>query len=89
MAGKWDDALMARVAAYLREAGLEPLGWAAQAHTTQQVMEVQPQEGIDMAIALGRPVITNPAASYWAFMRQLGRFSRRPGFGRLIDSLRP
>ena len=26
MAGKWDDALMGRVAAYLRAAGLEPLG---------------------------------------------------------------
>jgi maleate cis-trans isomerase len=36
----------------------------------------------------GRPVLTNPAASYWAFMRQLGRSSPRPGSGRLIDSLR-
>ena len=123
MGGKWDDALMGRVAAYLREAGLEPLGWAAQAHTTQQVMEVGPQDGIDMALALGRralrenpaadglllaggnwlsnaaiplleeefgrPVITNPAASYWAFLRQLGRSSPRRGFGMLIDSLRP
>ena len=121
IAGKWDDALMGRVAAYLREAGLEPLGWAAQAHTTQQVMEVRPQDGIDMALALGRrafqqnpgadglllaggawlsnaaipvleqefgrPVITNPAASYWAFMRQLGRCGPRRGFGMLIDSL--
>lgn len=122
MAGKWDDALMGRVAAYLRAAGLEPLGWAAQAHTTQQVIEVRPQDGIDMALSLGRrafqenpgadglllaggawlsnaaipvleeefgrPVITNPAASYWAFMRQLGRCSSRSGFGMLIDSLR-
>lgn len=123
MAGKWDDALMGRVAAYVRDAGLEPLGWAAQAHTTQQVMYVEPQEGFDMALALGRqafnenpgadglllaggnwlsnatipvleeefgrPVITNPAASYWAFMKQLGRCSPKPGFGSLIDSLRP
>lgn len=121
MAGKWDDDLMGRVAAYLREAGLEPLGWAARAHTTPQVMEVRPQEGIDMALTLGRrafeenpgadglllaggnwlsnaaipaleeefgrPVITNPAASYWAFMRQLGRCSPGQGFGMLIDSL--
>ena len=35
----------------------------------------------------GRPVITNPAASYWAFMRQLGKCSPRRGFGTLIDSL--
>ena len=123
MAGKWDDGLMGRVAAYLRAAGLEPLGWTNQAHTTKQVMDVRPQEGIDMALALGRqafkenpgadglllaggswlsnaaipmleeefgrPVITNPAASYWAFMRQLGRCSPRLGFGLLIDSLRP
>lgn len=121
MAGKWDDALMGRVAAYLRAAGLEPLGWAAQAHTTQQVMDVQPQDGFDMAVALGqrafkenpsadglllaggnwlsnaaipvleeefgRPVITNPAASYWAFMRQLGRCSTKRGYGTLIDNL--
>jgi len=121
MAGKWDDALMRRVAAYLRAAGLEPLGWAAQAHTTQQVMDVRPQDGYDMALALGRrafkenagadglllaggnwlsnaaipvlekefsrPVITNPAASYWAFMRQFGRHSPRKGLGMLIDRL--
>jgi maleate cis-trans isomerase len=123
MAGKWDDALMGRVAAYLLDAGLEPLGWASQAHTTQQVLEVRPQDGIDMALALGRkafqqnpgadalllaggswlsnaaipllekefgrPVLTNPAASYWAFMRQLGRRSPQRGFGMLIDSLHP
>jgi maleate cis-trans isomerase len=121
MAGKWDDGLMSRVAAYLRAGGLEPLGWAGQAHSTQQVMEIRPQDGIDMALALGRqafkenpsadglllaggnwlsnaaipvleeefgrPVITNPAASYWAFMRQLGRCSPRRGLGTLIDSL--
>lgn len=123
LAGKWDDALMGRVAAYLHEAGLEPLGWAAEAHTTQQVMDVRPQDGFEMALALGRrafrenpgadalllaggswlsnaaipaleeefgrPVITNPAASNWAFMRQLGRCSPRKGFGALIDNLHP
>jgi len=121
MAGKWDDALMGRVATYLRAAGLEPLGWAGQAHSTQQVLEIRPQDGIDMALALGRraftenpgadglllaggnwlsnaaipvlekefgrPVITNPAASYWAFMRQFGKRSPRRGLGALIDSL--
>jgi len=124
LAGKWEDALMARVAAYLRAAGLEPLGWAAQAHATaQQVAEVRPQDGLDMALTLGRrafkdnpgadalllaggnwlsnaaipvleeefgrPVITNPAASYWACMRQLRMRAPRRGFGMLIDSLRP
>lgn len=122
IAGRWDDALMGRVATYLGAAGLEPLGWATQAHTTQQVTDLRPQEGIDLALEIGRraftenpmadglllaggiwlgnaviplleqefgrPVITNPAASYWAFMRQLGRCSPRRGFGILIDSLR-
>lgn len=121
LAGKWDDALMGRVGDYLRAAGLEPLGFAAQAHTTLQVMDVGPREGFDLAVALGRrafkenpgadglllaggnwlsnaaipvleaefgrPVISNPAASYWAFMRQLGTRSPRRGFGKLIDSL--
>jgi maleate cis-trans isomerase len=122
MAAKWDDGLMGRVAQYLREAGLEPLGWASQAHTAPQVMEVRPQDGIDMALALGRkalkenpqadalllaggawlslaaipvlerefgkPVIANPAATYWAAMKQLGRASPETGCGMLIDSLR-
>jgi maleate cis-trans isomerase len=123
LAGRWDAALMERVGAYLREAGLEMLGWVAEAHATQQVVDIRPQDGVDMALRLGRrafrenpkadglllagglwlsnvaipaleeesgrPVITNPAASYWAFMRQLGRCSPARGFGRLIDSLQP
>jgi maleate cis-trans isomerase len=122
MAAKWDDKLMRMVAQYLREAGLEPLGWASQAHTASQVLEVRPQDGVDMAIALGRralaenreadalllaggawfslaaipvlerefgkPVIANPAATYWAAMKQLGRSSPAAGWGVLIDSLR-
>ncbi len=121
MAAKWDDKLMARVAQYLREAGLEPLGFASQPHTAPQVMDVRPQDGIDMALALGRralqenpqadalllaggawlslaaipvlereygkPVIANPAATYWAAMKQLGRSSPETGCGMLIDSL--
>jgi arylmalonate decarboxylase len=35
----------------------------------------------------GKPVVTNPGASYWAALRQAG-LAPRPGFGRLIDSLR-
>ena len=121
MAAKWDDHLMSRVASYLREGGLEPLGWASQAHTASQVMDVRPQDGIDLALALGRraltenlgadalllaggawlslaaipvlerefgkPVIANPAATYWAAMKQLGRSSPEKGCGILIDSL--
>ena len=121
IAAKWDDKLMGLVAAYLREAGLEPLGFASQPHTAPQVMDVRPQDGIDMAIALGRraltenpaadalllaggawlslaaipvlerefgkPVITNPAATYWAAMKQLGRSSPVAGCGILIDNL--
>jgi maleate cis-trans isomerase len=123
MAAKWDDKLMGQVAQYLREAGLEPLGWASQAHTASQVMDVRPQDGIDLAIALGRraltenpqadalllaggawlslaaipvlerefgkPVIANPAATYWAAMKQLKRASPVTGCGILIDSLSP
>ena len=122
MAAKWDDMLMGRVADYLRDAGLEPMGWASEAHTASQVMEVCPKDGIDLAIALGRkafkenpkadalllgggawislaaipvleqefgrPVITNPSATYWAAMKQLGRSSPLHGAGTLIDSLR-
>jgi maleate cis-trans isomerase len=121
MAAKWDDHLMSRVASYLREGGLEPLGFASQAHTASQVMDVRPQDGIDLALALGRraltenpsadalllaggawlslaaiprlerefgkPVIANPAATYWAAMKQLGRSSPEKGCGILIDSL--
>lgn len=120
VAAKWDAELMARVAAYLREAGLEPVGHVAEAHTAQEVLAVQPESGADMAITLGRqafkehpsaeglllaggawlsiqavsvleaefgrPVVTNPTASYWAFLRQCGR-AAQPGMGRLLDSL--
>lgn len=123
MAAKWDDMLMGRVGEYLRDGGLEPLGYASEAHTAPQVMEVNLQEGIDLAIALGRkafkenpnadavllgggawlslaaipvleaefgrPVVANPAATYWAAMKQMGRCSPQSGFGMLIDSLRP
>ena len=36
----------------------------------------------------GRPVTTNPAASYWTFLRQVGKCGSRRGFGTLIDGLR-
>jgi len=92
-------------------------------HLILYLGEMGPQDGVDMALRLGRrafqenpgadglllaggawlsnaaipvleeefgrPVITNPAASYWAFMRQLRKCSPRRGFGMLIDSLRP
>jgi maleate cis-trans isomerase len=35
----------------------------------------------------GKPIVTNPGASYWAALRQAG-LRPNPGFGRLIDSLR-
>lgn len=35
----------------------------------------------------GKPVVTNPGASYWACLRQAG-LTPHAGFGRLIDSLR-
>jgi maleate cis-trans isomerase len=35
----------------------------------------------------GRPVVTNPGATYWAMARQAG-IKPRSGFGRLLDMLR-
>ena len=35
----------------------------------------------------GKPVVTNPGASYWAALRQAG-LKPHSGFGQLIDSLR-
>ncbi len=34
----------------------------------------------------GKPVVTNPTATYWAALRQFGLESKK-GFGRLLDSL--
>jgi maleate cis-trans isomerase len=36
----------------------------------------------------GKPVVSNPTASYWAALRQFGRPTAMPGLGRLLDSLR-
>ena len=35
----------------------------------------------------GRPVVTNPSATFWAALRQFGEKGRMPGWGRLIDGL--
>ncbi|UFN51539.1 hypothetical protein LPC08_25045 (plasmid) [Roseomonas sp. OT10] len=120
VAAKWNAELMARVADYLREAGLDPVGVVAEPHTAQEVLAIQPDPGADMAIALGRrafrdhpsaeglllaggswlslqavpaleaefsrPVVTNPTASYWAFLRQCGR-AAQPGMGHLLGTL--
>jgi maleate cis-trans isomerase len=37
----------------------------------------------------GKPVITNPSATFWAALRQFGIHSPIVGWGRLIDSLHP
>lgn len=121
MASKWDGEVMEVVGNYLRHAGLEPLGWASQAHTAPEVMQVNPRQGHEMAMALGRealranpsadalllaggawissvavplleqefgrPVVTNPSATWWAAMKQAGLRPTRRGHGCLIDSL--
>lgn len=121
MAAKWDDALMGKVADYLRDAGLQALGWCSEAHSAPQVMQVSPLKGHEMSLALGRasfqknpqadalllaggswisaeaipileqefgrPVLTNPACSWWAAMKQVGLKPDRSGHGRLLDSL--
>ena len=120
IAAKWDDALINGMHGYLAHAGMEVVGHCAEVHTASQVMDVTPQAGYDMAIALGdaaltkypeaeglllgggawlsmtavpvleanfgKPVVTNPNATYWAAMKQFG-VSGRKGFGRLLDSL--
>jgi maleate cis-trans isomerase len=120
VAAKWSPELMGRVAAYLRHAGITPLGVHGQEHTAQEVVALRPQEGVDIALALGRdafakmpdadglllaggawlvlqavpmleaefgrPVVTNPGATYWAMARQAGIRPRR-GFGQLLDML--
>lgn len=35
----------------------------------------------------GKPVVTNPSATFWAGLRQFGLRSRTPGWGQLIDSV--
>jgi maleate cis-trans isomerase len=122
VAAKWDDRLMRGVGDYLAEAGIQAVGFTAEAHSAAEVMAVTPQEGVDLALALGRkalsdhpdaeglllaggawlslqviptleqefgkPVVTNPTATVWAALRQFGRPTAQPGFGRLLDSLR-
>lgn len=35
----------------------------------------------------GRPVVTNPSATFWAALKQFGLRSQEPGMGRLLDTL--
>lgn len=37
----------------------------------------------------GKPVVTNPGATFWAAMRQFGVWSPTTGWGRLLDGLQP
>lgn len=121
VAAKWDDRLMQAVSAYLAEADIQTVGWSAEAHSAQQVVAIAPQEGIALALRLGRaalqeapqaeglllaggawlslqaipileaefgkPVVTNPSATFWAALRQFGISSPTTGWGRLIDGL--
>ena len=121
VAAKWDDALMTAVVAYLKDVGIETVGLCSEVYTAAQVTTVRPQDGFDLALALGRkaftdnpkadglllaggawlslpaaaileaefgrPVVTNPMATYWAALRQFGRRATVPGLGRLLDSL--
>jgi maleate cis-trans isomerase len=119
LAAKWDDLLMGKVAEYLADAGIGTVGAVAEAHSASQVIEVQSEAGIEMALALGRkalhdfpsadalllaggawistnavpileaefgkPVVTNPNATYWAGLRQFGLKCATPGLGRLLE----
>lgn len=121
MAAKWSEPLMRGVSDYLAHAGLEPMGWSNDEHSYRQVMEIHPQAGVDMALALGRkafkanpdcealllaggawlslqvipqleaefgkPVVSNPSATYWRALQQFGCKAREPGWGRLLDGL--
>jgi arylmalonate decarboxylase len=121
VAAKWDDQLMNAVTVYLKDVGIETVGLCSEVYTAAQVTTVRPQDGYDLALALGRkalkdfpkadglllaggawlslpaaavleaefgkPVVTNPIATYWGALRQFGRRTVTPGFGRLLDSL--
>ena len=54
VAAKWSPELMERLVAYLRHAGVEPVGVHGHEHSAQQVVALQPQASIDVALALGR-----------------------------------
>jgi maleate cis-trans isomerase len=118
---KWEPTLMANVSSYLADAGIEVIGTTNDPHTASQVVSLTPQQGADVALALGRrtfldwpkaeavllaggawqnlpsvmalekefgrPVVTNPTASFWASMKQFGLKPRRRGFGMLLDGL--
>lgn len=54
VAAKWDDALMSAVGRYLTDAGLDVAGLTAEAHTAEQVVAIASDDGIDLALRLGR-----------------------------------
>lgn len=121
VAAKWHPELMRAVGAYLGDAGIQTVGYTAEAHTAQQVVALSPDAGIELALELGRsalrqfpqaeglllaggawlslqavpvleaefgrPVVTNPSATFWAGLRQFGLRSPVRGWGRLIDGL--
>jgi maleate cis-trans isomerase len=121
LAAKWSDGMMQGVSDYLAHAGLQPLKWVNESHTYQEVQAISPQDGVDLALELGRkafkanpdaealllaggawlslqavpvleaefgkPVVTNPSATYWRALQQFGLKSPQSGWGRLIDGL--
>lgn len=42
---------------------------------------------IEVEREFGRPVVTNPTASIWAFLRQIGQKATKTGVGRLFETL--
>jgi maleate cis-trans isomerase len=114
---------MDRVAGYASDAGFDPVVHYGDPYDAADVVRIAPQEGVDLALELGRsalraapgadglllaggswfsmaaipvleaefgkPVVTNPTATYWATMLQFGLSPSRRGCGRLLDSMPP
>ena len=68
--------------AYLPSASYHEMeGWALPTPAARRLAMLEAE--------LGLPVVTNPSATFWAGLRQLGLHSPTVGWGRLIDSLNP
>jgi arylmalonate decarboxylase len=63
LAAKWSPELMSCVVDYLGDAGISVLGYVNDARTADQVVRLGPEEGVEIALAIGRKALQeNPGA---------------------------
>ncbi len=53
-AAKWDEPMMEAVVSYVRHAGMEVVGSWGEAHSAQQVVALDPNNSVDVALNIGR-----------------------------------